>query len=325
MKRFTETQQRILTALSDLNYHRGATLGSQCGLSRTAIWKQLNALKAMHVPIAHHPKQGYRLCLPLLNEDAIRGFGLSSPIEIQLFASIDSTNRFLKEAKAEPHLVQLCCAEQQTAGRGRLGRTWYSPFAENIYCSSRWAVACDWATLSGLSLVVSLAVIALLEPFNLSEALRVKWPNDLFWHDKKLCGNLIDVIAESNGYTDLIIGVGLNVNSLTAEHPDLEKPWCSLREILGSVLDRNQLIASLITHLNRSITQFIAHGFAGFLDEWNRVDYLAGRRITVTRCNESLTGLVLGVDNGGHLLLLDDHEVIHTLSSGDTSLATTRY
>ena len=256
------------------------------------------------------------ICEPL-NQTAIQQ-GLSSagfhkPVQVHVLGTVDSTNRFLKDLPAN-NMIQVCCAETQTQGRGRFGHTWHSPLGENIYCSIRWPFDCDLSRLSGLGLIVSMAVLAILS--EIDGNIRIKWPNDLLWHEKKLCGNLVEVVGRSS----VVIGIGLNVNSNTQLQPLFDKPWCSLYEITGKNFDRNTLIAQLIIKLETHLTQFIKHGFASFIPAWQQADYLCGKFITVSQATGHLSGKAHGVNDLGQLILIDKTGVTHYLSSGDTSL-----
>jgi len=332
MKKFNEMQIDIINHLSDGACHSGNELGVRCHVSRTAIWKHIKQLSDLGLPILRIPHQGYRLSTPLklLQESTIRqqlkALHFTNPINFHLFACLDSTNRLLKDL---PHSneIDVCCAEMQTEGRGRFGRHWYSPFGENIYCSSRWHFECDLSRLSGLSLVVSLAILATLANMGIKDNICVKWPNDILWNDKKLCGNLIEIVAESNSSAEVIIGIGLNVNSNTPATPIVtstqthpNNPWCSLYDITDNYMDRNTLIANLLFHLNQHISEFIEHGFTSFITEWQPADYLLGKRITVSQLSGILSGIANGVNEAGQLKLIDDMGVTHYLSSGDTSL-----
>lgn len=326
MKQFNLTQIKLLTHLADGLCHSGHELGLILNVSRTAIWKQIKQLVAMGLPIQCFPQRGYQLQEPIifLNEtllkNALHPNVLQASPRIHLFASIDSTNRMLKELPYDPFHLDVCCAEMQTDGRGRFGRNWYSPFGENIYLSIRWHLDCDLSKLSGLSLVVSLAVIATLKHLGINEPIQVKWPNDILWHDKKLCGSLIEVIAESNSRLQVIIGIGLNVNSKTHQHPMIKQSWCSLCEISHQTYDRNVLIAQLITQLHAVLTPFLQHGFTAFMPQWQSVDYLQGRDITACQGVKTWHGKASGVNESGQLILVDSQGATHYLSSGDTSL-----
>ncbi len=330
MKKFNEMQVNIMNYLSDGTCHSGNELGIQFNVSRTAIWKHIKQLNELGVPIQRIPNQGYRLPTPfnLLNEVAIRQtlntLEFTKPIQFHLFACLDSTNRLLKEL---PHTkkIEVCCAEMQTAGRGRFGRHWYSPFGENLYFSSRWHFDCDLSHLSGLSLVVSLAILATLHHRGIKDNICVKWPNDILWGNKKLCGNLIEIIAESNSSVEVVIGIGLNVNSNIHSLPSSphllpDKPWCSLYEIIEDYTDRNGLIADLLNQLHVHLTEFIEHGFTPFIPTWQQADYLQGKRINVSHLTGIFIGVAQGVNESGQLQLIDEMGEAHTLSSGDTSL-----
>ena len=138
------------------------------------------------------------------------------------------------------------------------------------------------------------------------------------WQHKKLAGVLIDVFAETNGCVQIIIGIGINVNSTSRESPQM--PWCSLYKMTGNFFDRNQLIATLIQTLDSNLLQFLKHGFSIFRNHWQQVDYLRGHYIDVFQSNTSLSGYACGVNEQGQLCLKDDDGHYHALSAGDTSL-----
>lgn len=322
---FTPSQLALLKLLGDGNCHSGSELGAALGITRSAIWKQINHLIESGIPIKRISHQGYQLPNPLVlldKEKIIGNLELAqrlNPFNLHLFTTIDSTNRYLKELPLS-NSVEICCAEIQTQGRGRFGRHWHSPFGENIYCSSRWTLNYDLTKLSGLSLVTSLAILTTLNEFNISSNIKIKWPNDILWNDKKLCGSLIEILAESNGTIQIIIGIGLNVNTDTRNTPLPDKPWCSLYEITQHHFDRNLLIAKLIVNLERYLTRFIDHELNCFMEEWNQYDYLFGKKISVTQSANTLSGIACGINASGQLILQDESGRKHFLSSGDTSL-----
>lgn len=325
MKQFNQTQLALLQQLADGQCHSGNTLGERLGVSRTAIWKQISQLAEWGLIIKRLPQQGYQLTNPLilLNEEQIKHYlieaGFNKASELHLFASIDSTNRYLKELPNKT-AIRICCAETQTQGRGRFGRQWISPFGENIYCSSRWELNCCLSQLSGLSLVVGLAIIATLMKNQINQDIRLKWPNDILWGNSKLCGILIEVIAETNASAQVIIGIGININTATKEHQLLDKPWCSLYEMTGKLFDRNRLIAQLIHTLDKYLDKFLDKGFASFIEEWQQVDYLKDQLITVSQPTGYISGQACGINELGQLGLKDEQGKIHYLSSGDTSI-----
>ena len=324
MKSFTPLQQQLLEILADGACHSGQHLGDTLNISRTAIWKHIEKLEILGLNIERVQKQGYRLKTPFipLSETRIHeklNATLNQPTQLHLFASIDSTNRFLKAQEAQTGLT-CCVAETQTAGRGRFGRHWHSPFGENIYCSVSLRIEGDPSRLSGLSLVVSLAMHAVLQQHT-KEPIAIKWPNDLLYKHQKLAGTLIEMTAEGNGGTDVIIGMGLNINSLSGPEKSIDRPWCSLRDITGCLFDRNQLIAELIMTLSQHLQLFAQKGFLAFQDKWNKLDYLNNQHISISQLTGQITGTGRGVNQAGYLLLEDQKGAMHTFSSGDTTLA----
>lgn len=329
-QKLSTLQSELFQRLADGQCYSGNWLGKQLQVSRTAIWKNIQQLIDLGLPIARFPQQGYQLTKTImpLDEERIRYFlqkkSFSEALNFHLYASVNSTSQFLKELAKSP-MIEICCAEKQTQGRGRFGRPWMSPFGENIYFSSRWQLTSCLSRLSALSLVVSLALWASL-PAVIQQATRVKWPNDLLWNNKKLAGILIEVLGETHGTTQVIIGVGLNVNTATQESPLSPQPWCSLYEITGKQFDRNQLIANLIWQLHNYIQEFLQADFRLFMDRWQQVDYLNQQWIEVSQAGGSLKGKACGVNELGQLCLKDTEGKTHYLSSGDTSLkpSTTR-
>src|SRR3990167_11258661 len=221
----------------------------------------------------------------LLGSDPIqahlRHLKFKRPYKLHCFSTIDSTNQFLNDLPPNQQLT-LCCTEEQTAGRGRFGRQWRSPFGENIYFSGRWQLASSLSKLSGLSLVTGLAIVESLKQYTGNEKIQIKWPNDLLWQNKKLGGILIELNSDKQGVSDVTIGIGLNVNSDSRINQLCDNPWCSLLDITGLSFDRNKLIADLIVTVENHLEQFLATGFIAFKPAWEKVDYLNNQWITVS-------------------------------------------
>ncbi|MBA2655630.1 MAG: biotin--[acetyl-CoA-carboxylase] ligase [Tatlockia sp.] len=325
MKQFTSLQLKLLHFLSDGQCHQKTQLARQFGISHTAVAENIRQLLELGLSIKNLPQQGYQLFQPFkpLDEQLIRQHLVGQPsklINFHLFAELGSTNQYLKELTPNS-AVDICCAEKQTQGRGRFGRRWISPFGENIYFSYRWGLGSSLSSLSGLSLIVSLAIMACLKKSNIYQDLRIKWPNDILWKNKKLCGILIELSTESRDSAQVIIGIGLNVNTATHEQPITDVPWCSLFEISGQQMDRNKIIANLINKLDLYLEKFLHGNFASFREEWRRFDYLEGQFIKIVQANNYLSGQACGVDEQGRLCLQDKEGKIHYLSSGETSLS----
>ncbi len=197
----------------------------------------------------------------------------SQQVALEVFTKLPSTNSYLQQLddSAISAAYQICLAEQQSAGRGRkVGRRWHSPFGENIYFSCRCRL---YGQYEKLSLVVGLAVIRVIKRYSNDEAIGYKWPNDLLWRGKKIAGILVDLMTCGDN-CDAVIGLGLNVNMAVTD-AEIDQPWASLRQITGHYINRNPLVAEIISELLAMIEIFQQEGFDYFHDEWQR--YLVGK------------------------------------------------
>jgi BirA family biotin operon repressor/biotin-[acetyl-CoA-carboxylase] ligase len=263
--------------------------------------------------------------LILLNEaaihDALKQLHFTSPYQLHCLTEIDSTNRFLQSLPMDAMIkrsIDFCCAETQTAGRGRFQRQWHSPFGENIYFSGRWRFNKNLPQLSCLNLVVSLAILKTIQPYAPNKAILIKWPNDLLWNHQKLCGILSEV---STHQENVIIGMGLNVNSSNTRASPIDQAWCSLLDMTGHATNRNELLAKLIVTLDQHLNVFFELGFEPFAKEWDSVDYLKNQWISVTQSKQTLCGFARGITAEGLLRLENDQLQIINISAGDASLA----
>jgi BirA family biotin operon repressor/biotin-[acetyl-CoA-carboxylase] ligase len=256
----------------------------------------------------------------LLEANIIKKYIQQKPCDIIIFDSISSTNDYLKNHLKVKKNPQICLAEQQTAGKGRFDRNWYSPYGQNIYLSCLWHFDKDVSELLCLSLLVSLAIIKTLVDYGISENLNIKWPNDILYNHQKLAGTLIEIIAESHVNSPVIIGVGLNVNMLSAKASEITRTWTSIAKILGSYQDRNILTGMFLINLFNYLSEFNDKSFTEFLSEWQKYDYLKDQQIKLVNNQKTIIGTALGIDERGCLLLKQDDGRIVAYSSGDTTL-----
>ena len=209
---------RLLQILSDGEYHSGEELGQLLGISRTAIWKQMQKVESLGLPVDSQKGCGYRISggLDLLFHDDVHGQlsqkakGLLKKLEIE--STVASTNELAKQrAETENASGLVVLAEQQTQGRGRRGRQWVSPYGCNLYLSLVWGFDGGVSALEGLSLAVGIAVQKAVARIG-GQSLELKWPNDLLWQQRKIGGILLEVIGDPAGFCQVIIGIGLNVD-----------------------------------------------------------------------------------------------------------------
>ncbi len=242
---------------------------------------------------------------------------LANKINLHIFQEIDSTNSFLKNINNQDYLT-ICCAEHQTQGRGRLGRTWHSPYGENIYLSLRWLIKDSIDKLSTLSLTTGISIIQTLTKFGISEEIAIKWPNDIYYKNKKLAGILIEITHHHDNYISVIIGVGVNVNS---DFRKKSNDWSSLLNITNKEYNRNILIAELISNIQYNLQILLTDGFSSFLSLWNMYDYLYNKEIIVKHMNKQIQGVANGINSYGELQLICNKEEVIYLKSGETTLS----
>lgn len=231
--------------------------------------------------------------VPLNRHEILQALN-NNAIQLILLQVTESTHLFLKHTAAHSDWV-VCIAEQQTKGQGRLTKSWYSPFGENIYFSLRIPFSGSATALAGFSLLLALTVSRVLETYLEKECIQIKWPNDLIVDNKKLAGILVELIQDY-----IIIGIGINVNMV--ESP-IEQPWISLKKITNHDYNRNTIIGALIQALTEDIPQFLNLGLTPYLTSLYKRDYLMNKVITLQNQTISTTGTALGINPQGYLRL----------------------
>ncbi|WP_115299218.1 bifunctional biotin--[acetyl-CoA-carboxylase] ligase/biotin operon repressor BirA [Ectopseudomonas mendocina] len=312
----------LLKLLQDGRFHSGEALGAQLGISRSAIWKQLQGLEAeLGVEVFKVPGRGYRLSSPmiLLNAERISQGALGSGWPVAVEPSVDSTNaEIFRRLEAGERAPFVLLAERQTAGRGRRGRVWASPFAENLYCSVVLRVDGGMSQVEALSLTVGLAVAKTLQSLGLN-GVQLKWPNDVLVDGRKISGILLELAGDPADVCHVVIGIGINVNMANDAPGAIDQPWASVRQCMGRMLDRNDLAAELLLQLRDCLSMHWQHGFAGLREEWEALHAWRGRSVVLTAGNNATLGVVLGVDERGAVRLSVDG-VDRAFSGGELSL-----
>lgn len=315
----------LLRLLADGRFHSGEALGRCLGVTRAAVWKQLKGLGGLGLKIQSVRGRGYRLEHPIefLHPDAIRD--RLSPTararlsRIDVFPQIDSTNTYLKKcALLDAPSGAVCLAEWQTAGRGRRGRQWISPFGGNLYLSSLWRFAGGPAAISGFSLAVGVALARALRDVAGLE-IGLKWPNDLLWQGRKLAGVLVELAGEAGGPSHAVVGIGVNVRMPDRAAATVDQPWVDLFRMCGGVPSRNELAAHILDELVQAVATFETRGLAPFVDAWHEFDVVAGRLVQLHLPNEIVHGEVRGIDASGALVVQVGAELRH-FASGEISL-----
>tara|TARA_R110000823_G_scaffold198080_8_gene329260 strand:+ start:10940 stop:11920 length:981 start_codon:yes stop_codon:yes gene_type:complete len=301
----------LLSLLADGEFRSGQALADALGVSRTAIWKQLNKVaEDAGLDIESARGRGYRIPggLDLLQRESIESL-LTPPArsllsELQLHDSIDSTNAHLMRSAEQGALPGLVCAtERQSAGRGRHGRQWVSPYASNIYLSLMWRFDAGAAALEGLSLAVGVAVARALAACGVN-GVSLKWPNDVLHDGAKLGGILLEMSGDAAGPCAVVAGIGLNVAMPRSAADAIDQRWTDILAICdGSPPGRNVLTAALLNELLPLFAGFADHGFAPWREQWQALDAYADAPVQLSAGSVKYAGIARGVDERGALLL----------------------
>lgn len=314
MTKKTNRQRELLELLADGSFKSGQALGDSLDLSRAAIWKLVERCRAnFDVAIDAVPGKGYRLKQPIEFLDsnrilpALSESSRAALADLAVHDQLASTNTWLMQrAGSSKPSGSACLAERQTAGRGRRGRTWISPFGRNIYLSLLWRFNFSPIELGGLSLAAGVGVALALVEMGV-DGVGLKWPNDLFWDRRKLGGLLIEVAGETQGPTAVVCGVGLNTDLTSDDGRSIDQPWSHLREIFGErAVSRNDVAAVVLSRLIWVMREYEQRQLEPFLPLWRRFDLYVGQPIEVRVGHDVLRGIHSGIDDSGSLLLAHD-------------------
>jgi BirA family biotin operon repressor/biotin-[acetyl-CoA-carboxylase] ligase len=323
----SDKQKKILSLLADGEFHSGTELAEALGVSRSAICKQLSGLPELGLRYLAVSGKGYRLNKPLellayTKINAILSEQNKAFIStLEIHDTINSTNSYLVErSQNNAPSGFVCFAEHQTAGKGRRGRQWVSPYGSNIYVSILWRFQQGGiAGTAGLSLAIGVAVIRALKQHNISDV-GLKWPNDIYSQGKKLGGILIEVAGEADGPCAAVIGLGLNLFLSETQAQGITQAWTDLTKVLGeNPLFRNKLAATVLDHILSITNGFEVVGIKTYLDEWRSYDCLKGHTATLFIGQQQVDGIVEGIDDNGLLLIKRSDGIIQAFASGEVS------
>ncbi len=316
-------QRQLIQQLADGKTHSGEALAQQAGISRAAIAKHISQLQQIGLDIFAISGKGYRLAQPLqlLDVAQMKQWQVAGAPEILLQHLTDSTNtQLLKRLQdgVPVHKGQVIVAEAQSAGRGRRGNGWYSPFGSNLYFSMYWQLEQGIQAAMGLSLVVGIAVARLLES-RYQCALKLKWPNDLYINHKKLGGVLIELTGQTHADCDVVIGIGLNIQMPPTGETKIDQPFTDLVQETGIEVDRNQLVAEMQQQLIQTLQHFEQNGFTDFVAEFNQRNEFDELTVQLSGGSAPQMGVCKGVDHQGGLILLQGGQ-LKSYFGGELSL-----
>ncbi len=309
----------------------GAELSHQLGVSRAQVWKHVESLRARGYVVEGEPGGGYRLVSApdrLYPEEVQAGLETRwLARDLRWFESIDSTNRVAgdlgREGAAHGTTV---VAESQTQGRGRLGRSFYSPAGTNLYSSS---VLRPALTLQDAPTTVLVAAVAVAETLaaelGSDDDVSIKWPNDVQLGGRKVCGILMELTAEATRVGHLVLGIGVNLNVDAADFPEeFRARATSVATFRGAPVDRKGFARRLYGTLEDVLDLHAERGFGPLRPRFDRWFHMRTRRIRVSDMDGTETeGTALGIDTDGALLLDTGAAQAERVLAGDVTVLDT--
>ncbi|WP_342220087.1 biotin--[acetyl-CoA-carboxylase] ligase [Rickettsiella endosymbiont of Miltochrista miniata] len=312
--------ESTLNLLADGKFHSDTEISKFLSISYEMVPKVLKQILDPSINLEVVNGKNYRISggLELLDASYIvKELGEANQLlsQLEVLMLVDSTNNYLLN-KTEYTGNFAVLAEQQTAGRGQFKRNWHSSFGKNIALSLLWQFSSPLNKLLGLTLVVGIAVVKALEEYGL-KGIQLKWPNDIIYDGKKLAGILIESRSIEQKIQRMVIGMGLNLYNPSTNHsPINHQAITSIFSIQNLPPRRNQLAVLILKNLLHSLLVFEAKGLDYFMGDWQRLDNLAGKLITIQNQNNFLEGVGRGINTQGQLCVQIKNQ-IHYFNSGE--------
>lgn len=312
-----------LRLIGDGEFHSGEEVAAALGVTRATVWNAIREAGELGLAVESVRGRGYRIDAPPVWLDAARvAQQLASwarRFRIEVVEHVESTNSALLdrvESGGEPGTV--LATELQSAGRGRRGRSWTSGLGGALTFSLLWRFEQGAAALTGLSLVVGVAVARALASLGAADV-RLKWPNDILHHGRKLGGILIEVRGDALGPTAAVIGIGLNVCIAPALKERIDQPVTDAMEA-GAGADRNRLLAAVLLQLAELLDAFARDGFAPLEPEFRRWHALQDAAVVVNLGDgKPVRGHARGTADDG-ALIVETAEGLRRFHGGEVSL-----
>ncbi|MCX5834192.1 MAG: biotin--[acetyl-CoA-carboxylase] ligase [Deltaproteobacteria bacterium] len=318
-------KEELLERLKKAEGHwvSGEMLSGKMSITRTAVWKYICKLRDEGYEIKSAPRKGYllhRIPDRLLPREVRSGLGTKAfgQGEIIHFSETDSTNSRAKELAGQgiPEGT-IVLAERQTGGRGRRGRSWFSPDGSGLYVSLILRPEVVPAEAPMITLMTAVAVCDALVPY-LPLPPRVKWPNDILAGGRKIAGILTEISTEPDAIDYVVVGLGLNVNVPARQFPKgIRDKATSILVETGKTHSRAAILRSFLENLERSYALFREGRVPLVLDRWRSYAGISRQCVRVDQVGRVLTGEIQDIDEDGSLLLRDERGHLHHIVSGD--------
>jgi BirA family biotin operon repressor/biotin-[acetyl-CoA-carboxylase] ligase len=303
----------------------GEELSRQLQCSRTAVWKHIQALRKQGYVFEAIPRLGYKM---LKKPSKLNPGKMTSMLKtkslgqvLRIYDEVDSTQNIahdlVRQGAAEGTLI---LAEQQTAGRGRMGRAWHSPKSKGIWMSLILKPKISLQFTPHLTLLTAVALCRALQPY-VPHKVGIKWPNDLLIRERKVSGILLESSAEDVRLNYVIAGIGVSANLTEEDFPEeLRDKATSLFIESGQLVDREQLICSFLEQIEALLELYIQQGFAPIRTLWEALSITLNQSIRVQTADGWIEGVAKSINEMGALMVSPHDGQTLKLYSGDIEL-----
>ncbi|MFB9859867.1 biotin--[acetyl-CoA-carboxylase] ligase [Salinicoccus siamensis] len=319
----SKSKQDILRLLKNDEYISGQSMADQLGISRTSVWKSIKALKAEGYQITSVPNKGHRLIAPpgYINQTALEVLVEHSEVfgHIEYLQTVDSTQNIAFKMLDTYDGAFIVVSEEQTKGRGRFNRNWASPKQRGLYISLVLRPNVPLTDIIRFNLFISLAISKSIdETFNLSSG--IKWPNDIYINNKKVCGFLTEVVSEGNAVNAVVCGIGINIfnDAALSSLPRATSIEAEMAE--GEGLDTDIFMKHLFRNLEHYYGLFLKHPFTAIRDEWKAKSIIFDKYLKISETGDSFMARALDIDEGGFLEVVDENGRLRRVISADIEL-----
>lgn len=321
------SKQKILSLLNQSEgYLSGAEMSRQLGISRAAISKAVESLRQEGYEIDAVTNRGYKLLSSpdRLTEGEILPYLSVRHVarHLEVFATIDSTNNYLKRESGNLPDGATAVADQQTGGRGRLGRSFASPEGKGIYYSVLLRPDLPPAEAVNLTAYVAVAVCNGIEETT-GVRPQIKWTNDIVMNGRKVCGILTEMAIEGEtaALQYIVTGIGVNVNQIAEDWPEELKAIAgSIAQAVGHPVRRGRLAACLLNALDQVYLDWLAGNHASYLEQYRKDCLTVGREVKLLRSGGEEIATAIGIDDKFGLIVRHPDGREETVTSGEVSV-----
>lgn len=319
-------RDQILKLIADArpNYISGQTIAEQLNISRMTVKKVIDQLKSESISINSVHNKGHRLNQfpQQWHASIIHSILEDLPLfkTVYTYDSVGSTQLEAKHFLVDHDETMLIISDEQTEGRGRFKRPWQSSKGKGLWMSLVLRPDISYSMLTTFNLFISLAIRDAIQEY-VEDSVKIKWPNDIYIGEKKICGFLTEMVANADGIEAVICGIGININQSEYDWDiEVRKIATSILLQNGQALERYTFLKTLLFHIQHRYSQFLTDTFASIKQEYIDASNIWNRRLRFTESQQQFYGKVIEIDDLGFLHVVDESGTIHRLMSADIDL-----